>query len=72
MREAIERRPRLPEQPVDRLIGSLERFLHVEAAGGIVLLACTAIALGLANSPLSAAYLHSGRRSSGSRVGGCG
>ena len=70
MREAIERRPRLPEQPIDRLIGSLERFMHVEAAGGIVLLACTAIALGLANSPLSDAYLHVWETELGFHVGG--
>src|SRR5262249_33530742 len=48
MHTASERRPRLPEQPIDRLIGPLERFMHVEAAAGIVLLACTAIALVLA------------------------
>lgn len=70
MREAIERRPRLPEQPIDRLIGSVERFMHVEAAGGIVLLACTAIALGLANSPLSDAYLRVWETEVGFHVGG--
>lgn len=32
------------------------RFLHVEAAGGFVLLACTALALILANSPWSAQF----------------
>jgi Na+:H+ antiporter, NhaA family len=48
----------LPREPIDRLIGPLERFLHVEAAGGIVLLACTAIALGFANSPLAEPFLH--------------
>jgi NhaA family Na+:H+ antiporter len=58
MPEAREQRPRLPEQPIDRLIEPLERFMHVEAAGGVVLLACTVIALALANSPLSDAYLH--------------
>jgi NhaA family Na+:H+ antiporter len=46
----------LPPEPVDRLIAPLWRFLHVEAAGGIVLLACTIIALVLANSPLGDAY----------------
>ena len=34
----------------------LERFLRVEAASGILLLVCTAIALALANSPLAAGY----------------
>jgi NhaA family Na+:H+ antiporter len=43
--------------PIDRLIGPLERFLHVEAAGGIVLLACTVVALGLANSPAADSFL---------------
>lgn len=32
----------------------MTRFLHIEAASGIVLLACTALALGLANSPAAA------------------
>mgnify|MGYP003694570427 CR=1 FL=1 len=34
------------------------RFLHVEAAGGIVLLLCTVVALGLANSRFGPAYHH--------------
>ncbi len=42
--------------PVGRLVAPLVRFLHVESAGGLVLLACTAVALILANSPLSAVY----------------
>jgi NhaA family Na+:H+ antiporter len=46
----------LPTEPVDRLIAPFERFLHVEAAGGIVLLACTVVALTIANSPLGEAY----------------
>jgi NhaA family Na+:H+ antiporter len=70
MREASERRPRLPEQPIDRLIGPFERFMHVEAAGGIVLLACTAIALVLANSRFSDAYLHVWETPVGFHVGG--
>jgi len=49
---------RLPEEPIDRLIEPIERFMHVEAAAGGVLLACTVIALVLANSPMSASYLH--------------
>ncbi len=46
-----------PEEPIDRLITPLARFLHVEAAGGAVLLVATVFALVLANSPLSEAYL---------------
>jgi Na+:H+ antiporter, NhaA family len=42
--------PTLPEAPIERWTAPLRRFLHIEAAGGIVLLACTAIALILANS----------------------
>jgi NhaA family Na+:H+ antiporter len=49
-------KPALPAAPIDRLLGPFERFLHVEAAGGVVLLLCTAAALGLANSPLGPAY----------------
>ena len=48
----------LPVEPIDRLVGPLERFMHVEAAGGIVLLVCTGVALALANSPLGDAYHH--------------
>src|SRR5215471_14280793 len=48
----------LPRQPIDRLLAPLDRFLHVEAAGGLVLLACTALALALANSPWSESWLH--------------
>jgi NhaA family Na+:H+ antiporter len=70
MHEASERTPRLPEQPIHRLIGPLERFTHVEAAGGIVLLACTTLALVLANSPLSSGYLHVWETEVGFHVGG--
>ncbi len=41
----------LPSTPVDRMTAPLRRFLHLESATGIVLLACTALALALANSP---------------------
>ena len=50
--------PGLPEEPIDRVLGPLERFMHVEASGGIVLLACTLLALALANSPLADTYHH--------------
>jgi Na+:H+ antiporter, NhaA family len=48
----------LPREPIDGIIGPLERFLHVEAAGGMVLLVCTAVALGFANSPFAEPFLH--------------
>src|SRR5262245_11041884 len=38
---------------VGRLVAPLVRFMHVESSGGVVLLACTVVALGLANSPLA-------------------
>ena len=47
----------LPREPIHRLIGPLERFLHIEAAAGVVLLVAAAAALGLANSPWSDGYL---------------
>lgn len=41
-----------PVRPLaERLSEPLTRFLHVEAAGGLALLACTVLALVLANSP---------------------
>ena len=46
-----------PREPIDRIVTPLARFLHVEAAGGAVLLLMTVIALVLANSPLSEGYL---------------
>jgi NhaA family Na+:H+ antiporter len=48
---------RLPEQPVQRLFAPFARFLHIEAAGGAVLVVATLLALALANSPLADAYL---------------
>ncbi len=49
--------PGLPAEPVDRFVGPLARFMHVEAAGGVVLLACTIVALVAANSPWADAFL---------------
>src|SRR5262245_43808710 len=69
MHEAGGHAPRLPEEPIDRLIAPLERFMHVEAAGGIVLLGCTVVALVLANSPLSEAYLRLWETTVGFHVG---
>ena len=44
-----------PEPMIDRLTDPFIRFFHVEAAGGVVLLGCTILALALANSPWSGA-----------------
>ncbi|PID94154.1 MAG: Na+/H+ antiporter NhaA [Bacteroidetes bacterium] len=43
---------------IDRIKKPFERFLHNEVSGGIVLLACTVLALILANSGLGEAYEH--------------
>ncbi|HEY5658362.1 MAG TPA: Na+/H+ antiporter NhaA [Myxococcota bacterium] len=51
-----ERRSALPAEPIDRILHPLSRFLHVEAAGGVLLLACTGLALALANSSASEGY----------------
>jgi Na+:H+ antiporter, NhaA family len=47
----------LPRQPIDRIVGPVMRFLHVEATSGVLLLVCTLIALVAANSPMSQWYL---------------
>jgi len=49
---------RIPKQPIDRLVGPIVRFLHVEAASGAVLMACTVFALAAANSTRSESYVH--------------
>ncbi|MCK4853107.1 MAG: Na+/H+ antiporter NhaA [Bacteroidales bacterium] len=43
-------------RPIPTLIGSFQRFFKVEAAGGILLLVCTAIAMIMANSGASDFY----------------
>jgi NhaA family Na+:H+ antiporter len=48
--------PVWPDRPIQRLTRPLERFMHVQAAGGLVLLAATLLALGAANSPLAEPY----------------
>jgi Na+/H+ antiporter NhaA len=46
----------LPSPPVERLLAPVRRFLHIESASGVVLLACTVAALVLANSPLAGGF----------------
>ncbi len=43
-------------RPIDRLLSPFQEFLRIEAAGGILLLATTAIALIWANSPWALSY----------------
>lgn len=45
-----------PDAPVRRLTRPFERFLHVEATAGVVLILCTAAALVAANTRVSSAY----------------
>ena len=47
----------MPREPIDRLVGPIDEFLHVESASGIVLLVATLTALALANSPLADGFL---------------
>jgi NhaA family Na+:H+ antiporter len=62
--------PPLPVAPVDRWLAPVTRFLHVEAASGVVLLACTAIALALANSPLAGWFAGIWKTPVGLTIGG--
>lgn len=48
--------PPMVATPVRRLMEPLARFLEIESASGIVLIACTAAALALANSPWAQAW----------------
>jgi len=43
--------PQITQATVQRLLQPLSRFLRIQSASGIVLMTCTVIALGLANSP---------------------
>jgi len=54
--QSYARLTHLPERPIQRLQRPLLAFTHIESASGVVLLACTAIALIAANSPFAEAY----------------
>jgi NhaA family Na+:H+ antiporter len=45
-----------PADAVRRVVDPLKDFLHTEAAGGLILLAATVVALSWANSPFAAGY----------------
>jgi NhaA family Na+:H+ antiporter len=47
----------LPREPIHRIVEPVVRFMHVEAASGLVLIACTVAALVLANSGMSESFL---------------
>jgi NhaA family Na+:H+ antiporter len=46
----------MPETPIGRWVQPFARFIQIESASGFLLLACTAVALSLANSPLSGSF----------------
>lgn len=46
----------MPETPVGRLVQPFAQFLKIQSASGFLLLACTGVALLLANSPWSASF----------------
>ncbi len=69
MLEPREGQVRLREEPIRRITAPLERFMHVEAASGIVLLVATVVALILANSQLSDWYVGIWKTEVGFRVG---
>jgi NhaA family Na+:H+ antiporter len=47
----------LPREPIDTIVDPLKRFLHIEAASGVVLLIATGTALALANLPTAEGFL---------------
>ncbi len=46
----------IPQEPIHKFLEPFTRFIHVESAGGIVLLLATLVALIWANSPFSPSY----------------
>ena len=59
----------LPPTPIERAFSPFSRFIRMEAAGGLVLIAGTAVALVWANSPWSDSYHHLWSTPVGVRVG---
>lgn len=55
---ALKSRSKAPLTIVDRVLAPFQQFFRTGSAGGIVLLACTAIALAWANSPWGDSYFH--------------
>jgi NhaA family Na+:H+ antiporter len=60
---------RLPKEPVDRLKRIVNRFLHIEVASGFLLLFVTVLAIVLANSVYSEAFLNFWKTPIGFRIG---
>ncbi len=45
-----------PKAPIDHVVEPFKRFMHVEAAGGIVLLLAAVVSMALANSPFAEGF----------------
>lgn len=60
----------LPQAPVQIIIEPIRRFLHIESASGVVLVAATLAALGIANTSLGEAFLDFWQKPFGVRFGG--
>src|SRR5690606_17666131 len=58
------------QRMAERVFGALERFLHIEAVSGIVLLVAAAIALIWANSPAADSYHHLWHLAASVSIGG--
>jgi NhaA family Na+:H+ antiporter len=67
---AFIRRSELPKAKIDVLMQPVNKFLKIEAAGGIVLFAATVIALIAANSPIADQYFAIWKTEVGFRIGG--
>ena len=51
--ESPPKNAKIPVPPVERWLVPVKHFLHIEATSGLVLVACTILALLIANSPWS-------------------
>jgi NhaA family Na+:H+ antiporter len=60
----------LPHTPVDRLVGPIATFMHVEAASGIVLVVAAVAAVILANSSMAESFLGFWETAVGFKIGG--
>lgn len=70
MKRVTDRPGQLPAEAVDRITRPFMRFLRIQSAAGIVLLLCTVLAVGWANSPFSATYFALWEITAGLTVGG--
>ena len=60
----------VPKQPIDYVVAPVVRFMHIEAASGVVLLVCTIVAIALANSPFAESFLGFWKTKVGFEFGG--